>query len=96
MVRRRAPTRAFPAGAIEATAKPGSAGWMPSTRWTRSRVGVDDQPWLTVPPAHVSVHEVEHRFVAQRCEPSEYVRARVRQRFRQHSCPAGHIEHVSA
>ena len=58
------------AGAMEAPAKPGSAGWMPSTRWTRSRVGVDDQPWLTVPPAHVSVHEVEHRFVAQRSQSS--------------------------
>src|SRR5690606_38213679 len=38
------------AGETSATVNPGVAGVTPSTRWTRSRVGVEDHPWLTVPP----------------------------------------------
>ena len=53
-------------GLDAAAANPGSAGSTPRTADIRSRVGVDDQPWLTVPPYQVSVQDVGQRSSAHR------------------------------
>src|ERR1041384_675759 len=57
----RAQARSPRLGSTLATVKPGSAGVTPSTRCIKSRVGVDDQPWLMVPPNQHSVHDVAQR-----------------------------------